>query len=108
MGMAAPTYFTAEMVRALPDDGQRYEVVHGELLVTPAPRLWHQEVARRLEMALGAYLEREPIGLVVHSPADISLRRTRWSNRTYSSSRSTRHARSTGRSSAVSCSSPRC
>jgi len=34
MGMAAPTYYTAEMVRRLPDDGNRYEVVYGELLVT--------------------------------------------------------------------------
>ena len=42
MGMAAPTYWTAEMVRQLPDDGNRYEVVHGELLVTPAPRFDHQ------------------------------------------------------------------
>ena len=73
MGMAAPTYFTADMVRALPDDGQRYEVVHGELLVTPAPRLWHQEIERRLVITLSAYLEREPLGLVVHSPADISF-----------------------------------
>ena len=38
MGMAAPAYYTADMVRALPDDGKRYETVHGELLVTPAPR----------------------------------------------------------------------
>src|SRR2546422_499286 len=38
MGMAAPTYWTAEMVRQLPDDGNRYEVVYGELLVTPACR----------------------------------------------------------------------
>lgn len=38
MGMAAPIYYTADMVRALPDDGNRYEVVHGELLVTPSPR----------------------------------------------------------------------
>ncbi len=38
MGMAAPIYYTAEMVRALPDDGNRYEVVRGELPVTPAPR----------------------------------------------------------------------
>lgn len=42
MAMVAPTYHTADMVRALPDDGNRYEVVHGELLVTrgspgPAP-----------------------------------------------------------------------
>jgi len=29
MGMAAPVYYTADMVRALPDDGNRYEeVVH--------------------------------------------------------------------------------
>ena len=46
MGMVAPAYYTADMVRALPDDGKRYEVVYGELLVTPAPRLWHQEVAQ--------------------------------------------------------------
>jgi hypothetical protein len=36
-----PVYWTAEMVRALPDDGNRYEVVYGELLVTPAPRRLH-------------------------------------------------------------------
>ncbi len=35
MGMAAPTYYTADMVRRMPDDGKKYEVVHGELLVTP-------------------------------------------------------------------------
>ena len=29
--------WTAERVRELPDDGKRYEVVDGELLVTPAP-----------------------------------------------------------------------
>src|SRR5205823_894182 len=29
--------WTADMVRALPDDGNRYEVVDGQLLVTPAP-----------------------------------------------------------------------
>ena len=39
MGMAAPIYWTADMVRQLPDDGNRYEVVYGELLVTPVPRL---------------------------------------------------------------------
>ncbi len=36
MGMVAPVYYTADMVRALPEDGNRYEVVYGELLVTPA------------------------------------------------------------------------
>ncbi|HEY7681787.1 MAG TPA: Uma2 family endonuclease [Gemmatimonadales bacterium] len=70
--MAAPIYWTAEMVRALPDDGNRYEVVHGELLVTPAPRPAHQLIAARLVAALSSYLERNPIGVVLASPADIS------------------------------------
>ena len=60
MGMAAPIYYTADMVRALPDDGNRYETVHGELLVTPAPRMWHQIVVERLRDVLRAYLQGRP------------------------------------------------
>jgi len=72
MGMAAPVYYTAEMVRALPDDGNRYEAVHGELLVTPAPRLWHQDIILRLARVLAEYIDRNPVGRVLTSPADIS------------------------------------
>ena len=72
MDMAAPLYYTAEMVRALPDDGKRYETVHGELLVTPAPRAWHQEIVFRIAVQLHQYLERNPCGHMFHSPADIS------------------------------------
>src|SRR5438067_13933482 len=72
MGMAAPLYYTADMVRALPDDGNRYEVVYGELLVTPAPRPWHQVLVQRLIVALATYLHRDPVGLVLSAPADIS------------------------------------
>jgi Uma2 family endonuclease len=72
MGMAAPLYYTADQVRALPDDGNRYEVVHGELLVTSAPRAVHQEIIRRLLVRLSLYLDAEPIGHVLPAPADIS------------------------------------
>ena len=74
MGMAAPVYYSAEMVRALPDDGNRYETVHGELLVTPAPTLSHQEMVGRLHRALSDYLECHAGigGHVMMSPADIS------------------------------------
>ena len=58
MGMAAPLYYTADMVRALPDDGNRYEVVYGELLVTPAPTAWHEVLQVRLLSALDHYLQR--------------------------------------------------
>jgi Uma2 family endonuclease len=72
MRMVVPTFHTADMVRALPEDGNRYETVHGELLVTPAPRAWHQEVVRRLLVELSAFTTRTGIGHVFHSPADIS------------------------------------
>src|SRR6266704_2474822 len=74
MGMAppAPTYWTAEMVRQLPDDGNRYEVVRGELLVTPAPHFDHQLLVSRLAVAIGNYLAHEPVGGMLTSPADIS------------------------------------
>ena len=72
MGMAAPHYYTAEMVRTLPDDGNRYETVHGELLVTPAPRGDHQYVVTNLVIRVGNYLATYPVGQVLLSPADIS------------------------------------
>jgi Uma2 family endonuclease len=72
MGMAAPLYYSAEMVRALPDDGKRYETVHGELLVTPAPRLWHQEIVARILVALRRYVGDHGCGHAFQSPADVS------------------------------------
>jgi Uma2 family endonuclease len=48
MGMPqAAQRWTPAMVRALPDDGNRYEVVAGELLVTPAPSFDHQQTVAR-------------------------------------------------------------
>ncbi|MGH7628096.1 MAG: Uma2 family endonuclease [Gemmatimonadales bacterium] len=72
--MAAPVYYTADMVRALPEDGNRYDVVYGELLVTPAPRVWHQIIQNRLLIALHEYLLREPVGHVMSSRSDLSWR----------------------------------
>ena len=72
MVMPASLYYTAAMVRALPEDGNRYETVHGELLVTPSPRLLHQLVLVRLAYRLETYLRNEPTGVLLPSPADIS------------------------------------
>lgn len=62
MGMPARHYYTAAEVLAMPEDGNTYEVVHGELLVSPSPRPVHQRVAFRLALLLGNYLERYPVG----------------------------------------------
>jgi Uma2 family endonuclease len=60
-------------VLAYPADGNRYEVVDGELLVTPSPAWRHQLLVSRLMARLLRYLE--PLGLadtLITSPADIT------------------------------------
>jgi Uma2 family endonuclease len=72
MGMPAlAQQWTAEMVRALPDDGKRYEVVDGELFVTPAPRLPHQAILLELALRLTPYVRTHRLGMVIISPADV-------------------------------------
>lgn len=65
--------WTAARVRELPDDGNRYEVVDGELLVTPAPSFDHQHAAGALLISLHTYLEGSALGVAVMSPADIEF-----------------------------------
>ena len=42
MGMPATQRYSAEMVRALPDDGNRYEVIDGVLYRSTVPSYFHQ------------------------------------------------------------------
>ena len=73
MSMPLASYFTADAVRALPDDGKRYETVHGELLVTPAPGGMHQFIVTRLSDVLSPYLRANGLEQLLTSPADISF-----------------------------------
>jgi Uma2 family endonuclease len=70
-------HWTTAEVRALMDESRawpRYELIGGELLVTPAPRGAHQLVVLELAVVLHEYLGRELVGIVVASPADLELR----------------------------------
>jgi Uma2 family endonuclease len=74
MGMPHATLrWTPEMVRALPDDGNRYELIDGMLLVTPSPILLHQRAVSQLARTLDAYVTRHGLGEVLTSPADLEL-----------------------------------
>jgi Uma2 family endonuclease len=68
---AQPTEWTAEIVRALPDDGNRYEVIGGELFVTPAPSWTHQRAVGELFRILMPYLEEHALGDAIIAPADV-------------------------------------
>jgi Uma2 family endonuclease len=73
MAMPATTRWTAEMVRALPDDGKRYEVIDGELFVTPAPALRHQDAVFQMASRLAPYVSTHGLGHVIVSPADVTF-----------------------------------
>jgi len=55
MALTVPRYTVADL-DLLPDDGNRYEVLAGTLLVTPSPSLAHQGVAARLSALFASHL----------------------------------------------------
>jgi Uma2 family endonuclease len=65
--------WTADMVRALPDDGNRYEVVGGMLLVTPAPAWRHGEAVEELYSILRGYCREHHVGHAKFAPQDIEF-----------------------------------
>ena len=81
MAMPAPApvrrRWTLAEVRALidanPHASPRYELVDGELLVTPSPGTPHQRTVRILLGAVNAWLEAQPVGEVFDSPFDVQL-----------------------------------
>ncbi len=65
--------WTREMVLALPDDGNRYELFDGELLLTPAPTGLHQVALMRLFTSVAPFVEAHRLGVMLWSPADLHL-----------------------------------
>ncbi len=65
MGMPlSHTEWTADMLDDLPDDGRRYEVIDGELFVTPAPSAAHEELVDVMHDTLSPFVHSEELGRV--------------------------------------------
>lgn len=67
--------YTAEDLATMPDDGRRYEVIGGELIVTPAPSTKHQWVSGELMARIRAFGLRGDIGVAFSAPLDVRLGR---------------------------------
>ena len=64
--------FTYEDYRTAPPD-KRYELLDGELLLTPAPNLKHQRLQLRLSMRLAQFIEERELGELFFAPCDVVL-----------------------------------
>jgi Uma2 family endonuclease len=58
---------------ALPDDGNRYEIIAGVLYMTPAPGTGHQSISARVVTFLVTHVEFAGLGRVFAAPVDVEL-----------------------------------
>ena len=72
MSVTESLRFTYADYARLPDD-RRYEVIDGELYVTPAPTPYHQIVGRRIQRFLEDHVEKGVLGMVLNAPCDVVL-----------------------------------
>ncbi len=65
--------WTLEELHSLPDDGNKYELIHGELFVTPPPNDDHETILARLTRILDRYVEANGLGQVYRPRAVFRL-----------------------------------
>lgn len=73
MTVAQHRIYTYDDLADMPDDGNRYEIIGGELIVSPAPILDHQEVVGALVMLLRMFVSEQRLGWVYTAPTDVKL-----------------------------------
>ncbi len=73
MKVALPTKMTIADLDRFPDDGNRYELIDGELFVSAAPLISHQRVLKRLFRKLDEFTESHDLGEVYCAPCDVDL-----------------------------------
>ena len=74
MHMANPTRrWTIADLDSFPEDGNTYELIRGQLFVTPPPTDPHETIAARLTRILDPYVAAHGLGLVYHPRAVIQI-----------------------------------
>ena len=63
--------FTYEDLEKMPDDGRRYELIGGMIVVSPAPSRVHQELVWRLALLLRTFVQAQKLGEVILAPFDV-------------------------------------
>ncbi|MFZ2241693.1 MAG: Uma2 family endonuclease [Gordonia amarae] len=71
LGLPRGRALTRSDLAAMPDDGHRYELIDGVLIVSPAPKIRHQIVAGELTARMRAVCP--PNARVLFAPVDVVL-----------------------------------
>ena len=71
-GGVRPGSSTYQDLLNTPDDGKRYEVLEGDLIVSPSPRIKHQQISWKLAELLNLAV-RAGHGMAVAAPLDVVL-----------------------------------
>lgn len=66
--MSTMTRWTSADLKSLPDDGNRYEIIDGELYMSKQPNYYHQSVCSKLVGRLENWNEKEKLGDVSIAP----------------------------------------
>lgn len=71
MSAQLETLLTNKDLEGLPRDGNRYELIEGELYVSTAPELIHQRTIGKIFRAFTIYLDDHPLGEILYGPGVI-------------------------------------
>lgn len=64
---------TADEYYALPEGPPYFQLIDGELFMSPSPNFFHQEIVINIASPIREYLRRNPIGKVVIAPSDVEF-----------------------------------
>jgi len=73
MALPKTMHFRATDIWDTPDDGKRYEVIDGQLYVTPPPVLEHQGASSVLHTYVESYVRQRRLGKVYSAPVGVVL-----------------------------------
>jgi Uma2 family endonuclease len=60
----------------LPETNQRYEIIEGELIMTPSPNVRHQRLVRHIANLLDQITSEKNRGVVLVAPMDVVIKKT--------------------------------
>jgi Uma2 family endonuclease len=73
MRTTAPRPITVHDFRELPEGPPFYQLIEGDLFMSPSPGFTHQQIVLKLARLVGNHLEKHPSGVLSIAPSDVEL-----------------------------------